>query len=124
MLIQRRNFLIGLASLFAAPAIVRIESIMPVRALVLPVDDPLTMGIRYQTWPFGTTQPETYASGSITPQGRTPKPISHWLKALEKHREIHPSLVWEPMPDWRKPARVHDDCVATHWMPRPSAPTE
>jgi hypothetical protein len=32
----RRGFLAGLGALFAAPAIVRIESLMPVRALILP----------------------------------------------------------------------------------------
>lgn len=33
MIIQRRNFLIGLASSLAAPAIVRANSLMPVKAL-------------------------------------------------------------------------------------------
>lgn len=33
MILQRRNFLFGLGSLMAAPAIVRAESIMKVRAL-------------------------------------------------------------------------------------------
>jgi hypothetical protein len=32
-LIQRRNFLIGLGSLLAAPAIVRVQSIMPVKVV-------------------------------------------------------------------------------------------
>lgn len=34
MIIPRRGFLLGLVSLIAAPAIVRIENIMPVRAIV------------------------------------------------------------------------------------------
>jgi len=33
LIIQRRNFLIGLASSLAAPAIVRASSLMPVKAL-------------------------------------------------------------------------------------------
>jgi hypothetical protein len=33
VIIARRGFLLGLVSLIAAPAIVRIENIMPVRAL-------------------------------------------------------------------------------------------
>lgn len=36
MLIQRRNFLVGLASLIAAPAIVRAASLMPVRGVIMP----------------------------------------------------------------------------------------
>ena len=32
----RRNFLIGLGAMLFAPAIVRAESIMPVRAIVIP----------------------------------------------------------------------------------------
>ena len=34
--LQRRSFLKGVGSLFAAPAIVRIESLMPIRALIVP----------------------------------------------------------------------------------------
>jgi hypothetical protein len=36
MILQRRNFLIGLASSLGAPAIVRAWNIMPVRALAAP----------------------------------------------------------------------------------------
>lgn len=34
MILQRRSFLLGLGSLFAAPAIVRAQNIMPVRVIV------------------------------------------------------------------------------------------
>jgi hypothetical protein len=36
MILQRRNFIIGAASLLAAPAIVRASSLMPVRAFIGP----------------------------------------------------------------------------------------
>lgn len=36
MIIKRRAFLAGLASVFAAPAIVRAESLMPVRSILVP----------------------------------------------------------------------------------------
>lgn len=52
MIIQRRRFLIGLISALAAPAIVRVQNIMPVRTLVDP--DPW---VSFQSWPIGTTPP-------------------------------------------------------------------
>ena len=36
MLLPRRGFLLGLGAMLCAPAIVRVESIMPVRAIVQP----------------------------------------------------------------------------------------
>ena len=39
MIIHRRNFLIGgLVSLFAAPAIVRASSLMPIKAIIIPAN--------------------------------------------------------------------------------------
>lgn len=52
MIIQRRNFLIGLVSMLAAPAIVRAENIMPVRKLI--ITDPW---VSFQSWPIGSLQP-------------------------------------------------------------------
>ena len=37
MILERRKFLTGLASLIAAPAIVRVSSLMPVRGIVQPL---------------------------------------------------------------------------------------
>jgi len=37
----RRRFLVGLSALLCAPAIVRFESIMPVRAIVMPFSGPV-----------------------------------------------------------------------------------
>jgi hypothetical protein len=34
MIIQRRNFLIGLSATIAAPAIVRVQSIMPIKTII------------------------------------------------------------------------------------------
>lgn len=50
MILQRRKLLIGLASSLAAPAIVRIQNIMPVRALAPP--QPVRWGPRFrlQRW--------------------------------------------------------------------------
>ncbi len=92
MLIHRRNFLIGLASLLAAPAIVRAESIMPVRALILPEPDPLIKGIRWQSWPIGTPMPSEMCEGSIGhwSKGAALKPRSYWLARLEKHKAVWP----------------------------------
>ena len=59
MIIQRRNFLIGLASMFAAPAIVRIENIMPVRTPI--ITDPW---VYFQSWPIGEANPpDCYVGG-------------------------------------------------------------
>lgn len=102
MIIQRRNFLIGLMSVLAAPAIVRAENIMPVRALTLP-DDPLVRGVRWQSWPFDAPMPAEMCQGSIGNWSNKAamQPLSHWLKALEKHRPNYPEMVWEPMHDVR-----------------------
>lgn len=43
MLQSRRSILTGLVSLLAAPAIVRVQNIMPVRAIVVPVRPVLTI---------------------------------------------------------------------------------
>ena len=43
MLIRRRIFIGGLASVICAPAIVRAESLMPIRALIVPMQ-PLYAG--------------------------------------------------------------------------------
>lgn len=99
MIIQRRKFLIGLASILAAPAIVRVENIMPVRALILP--EPWTMGAEWQTWPFGAPRPDEYAQGSICHQDDKPKPYSHWVKALERHHLPSQEFHVRPLPDWR-----------------------
>jgi hypothetical protein len=40
ILLPRRGFLLGLGAIMAAPAIVRIENIMPVRAIVHSIVDP------------------------------------------------------------------------------------
>lgn len=100
-MISRRGLLLGLTSLIVAPAIVRYANIMPVRALVLPPEDPLTWGAHWQSWPFGTERPELHSMGSISPVGHTPKPYSYWVSKLEKHRELYERLYIEPLPDWR-----------------------
>jgi len=38
MLTRRRSFVAGVASLICAPAIVRAESLMPIRALIVPME--------------------------------------------------------------------------------------
>jgi len=87
--------MIGLAPLMVAPAIVRFESLMPVRRLVLPVAEPLGRGIQYQTWPFGAARPEFYTTGSVYSPTGVLEPLSYWLESLEKHRAIYPDLAWE-----------------------------
>lgn len=52
MILQRRSFLIGLASMFAAPAIVRVQSIMPVRTMI-----EAERWVSFQSWPLGTEAP-------------------------------------------------------------------
>lgn len=59
-LIQRRSFLTGFASLFAAPAIVRAASLMPVRTvLIMPMAPQFPPGfvelIRYAAELYGLT---------------------------------------------------------------------
>jgi hypothetical protein len=39
IILPRRGFLLGLAAMIAAPAIVRVENIMPVRAIVQPTTE-------------------------------------------------------------------------------------
>jgi hypothetical protein len=36
-MIERRSFLKGISALFAAPAIVRAESLMPIRGIIVPI---------------------------------------------------------------------------------------
>lgn len=76
---------------------------MPVRALIVEPAEPLVRGVRWQSWPYGTTRPEFHTEGSIglwSNRG-TPKPISHWLKELERHRPMYPQMEWKPMDDCR-----------------------
>lgn len=103
MIIQRRSFLVGILSALAAPAIVRAESIMPVRALILPPDDPLVRGVRWQSWPFGAERPEFHCLGSVGNWANKSKlkPLSYWLKHVEKHRKWYPQMVWQPVKDVR-----------------------
>lgn len=96
-LIQRRNFIVGLASMLAAPAIVRAENIMPVRNLIVP--EPMVHGLRWQSWRLGTERPEFFAVGSVGEElGRGPlKPLSHFLSHIEWHKKHYPELNWRPM---------------------------
>ena len=43
MILERRKFLTGLASLIAAPAIVRVSSLMPVRGIIQDIEPTLLM---------------------------------------------------------------------------------
>lgn len=88
----RRNFLIGCGALIAAPAIVRIQNIMPVRKY-----DPLVWGVRWQSWPICMGRPFTdYASSTITnEQGR--KHLSHFIKSLDRHKDMWPMLEWKEL---------------------------
>lgn len=81
MIIARRQFLQGLGSLLAAPAIVRVDSIMPVK-LMLPsygfdsFDDHINMDVAYQ-WvsnTFGESRDVEWVSFS----GWTPVPASRY----------------------------------------------
>lgn len=104
--IQRRHFLAGLFSAFAAPAIVRVENIMPVRALSPEPSDPLVCGVRWQTFPFGNPYPETgFCTGSIGPEsGRgVLKPLSHFVSRIERHGQFWPDIYWKPI-DPRSPS--------------------
>lgn len=98
-MILRRNFLIGLTSMLAAPAIVRIENIMPVRALVEPTEQ-LIIGIEFQSWPWGTQPPgldevRGIIEGTVANAKGEPKPASHWLKEVPLH--LYDSIVWRPI---------------------------
>lgn len=114
MLIHRRSFLIGAASLLAAPAIVRATSIMPVRALppVLAAE-PWVNGIRWQSYPFGTTRPPEFAQGSIGYERGLLRPLSSFTERMDWHRKIWPNLQWQPMP-------VRSTKVAAWKCPPPS----
>jgi hypothetical protein len=88
MIIQRRSFLIGLASLLAAPAIVRAESIMPMRAVIIPLPDPLVPGHplaivadgnRTSVFPCGRFRGPESGKGVL-------KPLSHRLRHIEEYR--------------------------------------
>ncbi len=56
-MIHRRAFLFGLVSALAAPAIVRVQNIMPVRLF-----DP-DPWISFQSWPYGQEAPSPCVSG-------------------------------------------------------------
>lgn len=53
-MISRRGLLTGLISFVAAPAIVRIENIMPIRPLIITRRDPW---VSFQSWLPGTPTP-------------------------------------------------------------------
>lgn len=101
-MLTRRGLIAGLASLLAAPAIVRVENIMPVRAVILTPPEPLIIGIRYQTWPFGSPCPEYddnigIMEGMTKTTDGTGRAIEHWLKRIAKHDRVWPELHWKPI---------------------------
>lgn len=106
MLFSRRKLIIGAISVVAAPAIVRIENIMSVRALVVPIDDPLVFGIKYQSWPLKAARPYFFATGSFSSTDGKPKPLSSWLKSLEGYSTLYPDIAWEPLPKWYGASRA------------------
>lgn len=93
-MILRRTFLTGLLSALAAPAIVRADSLMPVK-LFVPFD-PLVMGARWQSWPLCTPRPDEFATGTLGPV-RIAKPTSYFAAKLEPYRQIYPGLRWVPL---------------------------
>jgi hypothetical protein len=99
-MILRRSFLLGLVSALAAPAIVRAESIMPVRALILPPAEPLVRGIRWQSWPLGQKRPDFFAEGSmgvfnLTPEPAARRPASEYLEEIKRFRPMYPDIAWQ-----------------------------
>lgn len=95
----RRKFITGMASLFAVPAIVRAENIMPVRTIIAP--EPLLRGIAWQSWPIDAPRPNIdFAQGSITSWVGHEKPLSHWVKLAERHRKVWPDLCLRPVDQW------------------------
>lgn len=100
-MIYRRQFLLGISALIAAPAIVRAEALMPVRSLIIEpaVSDPLIRGIRWQSFPMGAPCPSEFCQGSIGPEsGRgVLKPTSYFLERLEKHKAHWANTYWQAM---------------------------
>lgn len=80
--LTRRSFLVGLV---AAPAVIRLAQLMPVKALEMPSP------IVWQSWPWAQTHPTIdYASGTISGSMR-------WqMSRIAAHREIWPGFVWRP----------------------------
>lgn len=85
-MIDRRSFLIGSSAVVVAAA-------LPAAA----TSDPLVIGIRYQTWPWGEPRPfNDWCVGSVGGYGGELKPLSALMPHLDKHFRCGP-LWWEPI---------------------------
>lgn len=92
MLLLRRNFLVGMAAAFAAPAIVRAESIMPIPR------DPLVRGIWYQSWPWDGERPRTSFFQGVM-RGDDMHPLSEFLMDIDRYKPHAPQLSWRIVRD-------------------------
>lgn len=99
LILPRRKFLLGLGAALAAPAIVRFESLMPVKAILLQADTPISHGGLFYQWLIngvpipGETGPAFQGTSMVSREllamaaGRAklnvsfshaPQPIEHW----------------------------------------------
>ncbi len=67
-MIKRRNFLVGLSALIAAPAVVSYTRLMPVRGIIVPIDPAIVFQRRYWVggngmWTLGDTTHWALTSG-------------------------------------------------------------
>jgi len=93
VIIQRRAFITGLVSLMAAPAIVRVASLMPVK--VFEPGEILYKTIHWQTFGFYERRPIEWASGTITAD--KPQPLMHFWPKIRRYGELYGNGVyWRP----------------------------
>lgn len=93
-MILRRTFLTSLLSALAAPAIVRAESLMPVKLFV--PSDPLVLGVRWQSWPFGEEHPTVGGIAQATYiSDRKLEPLSYFMSEVDRYKKMYPNLVWK-----------------------------
>jgi hypothetical protein len=93
LMINRRNFLIGMSAVLCNPAIVRISNIMPIRNY-----EESVCGIRIQSWPLDACRPEYYITGLIGGYNSPRRVlVSEHLPYINKLREHWPNLVYSPI---------------------------
>lgn len=90
-ILNRRKLIGGLVAFIAAPAIIRVADLMPIRAFT--VEEALYRGIRYQDWPLGTERPYYHGHGEISRASNKTMPESYWLNELKRfsawERKLH-----------------------------------
>lgn len=108
-LMTRRAALAQIASLFAAPAIIRFNALMPISVSHLNMNELMVYGINMQSWPFGSQRPDRYMTGMLCGYTSGLQPPPTFTRRLDSHKELWPDLVWKAIPPLPRSLQLAQD---------------